>query len=156
MLNKKTFAAFIFAAVLLLLGGCSASQEDLEYYKKEFLAKSDAAFQGIDNSSKVLTDVRNEASKGMKSTKIMNAVDQGRNTLQSMHDDLFASAVPKEMESAKDTLLKGIEKKMEAHDELFKFYDLRDKKFEQKADQLLKQSDDLIQQSKAELQKFKK
>ncbi|MBN6188017.1 hypothetical protein JQN58_14170 [Aneurinibacillus sp. BA2021] len=156
MVNKKMFAAFLFAAVLLLLGGCSASQEDLAYYRTEFLAKSDAAFQGISNSSKVLNDVRNEAAKGMKSTKIMNAVDQGRNTLQSMHDDLLSSAVPKEMEPAKNTLLKGIEKRMEAHDELFKFYDLRDKKFEQSADQLLQQSDDLIQQAKTELQKFKK
>jgi len=156
MLNKKIYTAVLFTVALLLLGGCSASQEDLEYYKKEFLQKSDAAFEALDNSGKVLADVRNEASKGMKRTKIMNAIDQGRTALKSMHDDLFNSAVPKEMDPAKETLLQGIKKKIEAHDELFKFYDLQDKQFEQKADLLLKESNDLVQQAKAELQKFKK
>lgn len=156
MLNKKICTALLFVAVLLLLGGCSASQEDLDYYQKEFLQKSSAAFEAIDNSSKVLADVRGEASKGMKRTKIMNAVDQGKTALQSMHDDLFNSPVPKEMEETKEKLLLGIKKRIEAHDELFKFYDLQDKKFEQKAEQLLKESNDLVQQSKAELQKFKK
>ncbi|CEH31689.1 hypothetical protein AM501_06055 [Aneurinibacillus migulanus] len=156
MLNKKIYMVLLFVAVLLLLGGCSASQEDLEYYQKEFSQKSSDAFDAIDNSSKVLAEVRNEASKGMKRTKIMNAVDQGKTALQSMHDDLFNSPVPKEMEEAKETLLQGIKKRIEAHDELFKFYDLQDKQFEQKAEQLLKDSNDLVQQSKAELQKFKK
>ncbi|MED0672380.1 hypothetical protein P4S95_19605 [Aneurinibacillus aneurinilyticus] len=156
MLNKKIYTALLFVVVLLLLGGCSASQEDLDYYQKEFLQKSSAAFEAIDNSSKVLADVRGEASKGMKRTKIMNAVDQGKTALQSMHDDLFNSPVPKEMEETKETLLLGIKKRIEAHDELFKFYDLQDKKFEQKAEQLLKESNDLVQQSKAESQKFKK
>lgn len=156
MLNKKIRMVLLFVAVLLLLGGCSASQEDLEYYQKEFSQKSSAAFEAIDNSSKVLAEVRNEASKGMKRTKIMNAVDQGKTALQSMHDDLFNSPVPKEMEGTKETLLQGIKKRIEAHDELFKFYDLQDKQFEQKAEQLLKDSNDLVQQSKAELQKFKK
>ncbi|GED14577.1 hypothetical protein [Aneurinibacillus migulanus] len=156
MLNKKIYMVLLFVAVLLLLGGCSASQEDLEYYQKEFSQKSSDAFDAIDNSSKVLAEVRNEASKGMKRTKIMNAVDQGKTALQSMYDDLFNSPVPKEMEEAKETLLQGIKKRIEAHDELFKFYDLQDKQFEQKAEQLLKDSNDLVQQSKAELQKFKK
>ncbi|AMA73962.1 hypothetical protein ACH33_14710 [Aneurinibacillus sp. XH2] len=155
MPNKRLILA-IFVVVLLVLGGCATSQEDLAYYQSQFLKKSDAAFEALDNFGKVLEDVRNEASKGMKRTKVMNAVDQGRTTLQSMHDDLFNSPVPKEMELAKETLLKGINKKIEAHSELFTFYDLQDKQFEQKAEQLLKESNDLIQQAKAEIQKFKK
>jgi uncharacterized lipoprotein YmbA len=155
MLNKRVYSA-ILLVILLLLGGCSTSQEDLAYYQTEFVKKTKTAFEALENSSKVLQDVRTEADKGMKRTKIMNAIDQGRTALQAMHDDLFNSPVPKEMEQVKETILRGINKKIEAHGELFTFYDLQDRQFEQKSEQLLKESDALITQAKSQMKKFMK
>jgi hypothetical protein len=155
-MQKKRIYKAILTAAFLLLAGCSASQEDLAYYQKEFIQRSDDAVQALGNSNKVLEEVRNEAAKGMKRTKIMNAIDQGKTALQSMYDDLLDSPVPKEMETAKDTLLRGIKRKIEAYDELFTRYDVQDKQLDQKADQLLKESDTLIQQAAEELKKFKK
>jgi hypothetical protein len=155
MLKKRAMYVIGLFTLLFLLEGCSTSQEDLDYYRKEFTQKTGEAFEALPNGDKVLAEVRREAQNGMKRTKVMNAIDQGQTALESMHDDLLNSPVPKEMEPAKKTLTDGIEKKIEAYKELFMYYDIQDKQHEQKADELLQEASGLIEKARTDVEKFK-
>ncbi|WP_027414779.1 hypothetical protein [Aneurinibacillus terranovensis] len=156
-MKKRTKAGyFAFFIVMLLLGGCSASQKDLAYYEKDFVSKANDAVEASQNANKVLGEVRAEANKGMKRTEIMNSIDQGKTTLETIRDDISDSPVPKEMEPVKKELVDALNKKVDAYQELFNFYDVQDKSHEQKADQWLTESDVMMKQVKTDIHKFTK
>lgn len=155
---KSAFLSLILIiTAVFLLGGCTASQKDLENYKQDFIAKSNKFLEVHDNNKKVLVQVRAAAKQGMKSTEVINSIDPMKNQLELMQEDFSTSPVPKEIEPLKTQILKIIDVKIKAVEDLTMAYDLgKPSNFEQDADKKFAEADQLVQQFKLDFDKIKK
>lgn len=161
MKNLKTaFISFILlATAIFLLGGCTASEKDLATYKNQFITKTEKLIDVNTNTNSVLAQVREQAKKGMKRTEVINNLDQGKSVLELMQEDFSTSQVPKEMEPLKALVLKYLDTKLKAFDDLNMYYDLANPSasdLDKQADQKLAEADKLVTDIKAELDKLKK
>lgn len=154
---KTAIISFVFIMTgLLLLSGCTANQQDMEFYKTSFLEKANQFVTVNDNHNKNLSDVRDQADKGMKRTKVQNFIDQGKSQLELVQEDFSTSQVPAELEPLKTKILTAIDLRMKAYDDLFAYYDLKQQSNHgQEADKKLAEADKLVNELKVELEKFK-
>lgn len=155
---KSAFLSLILIiSAVFLLGGCTASQKDLATYKKDFIDKSNKFLEVHENNKKVMVEVRAAAKQGMKRTQVVNSIDPMKNQLELIQEDFSTSPVPTELEPLKTEVLKIIDLKIKAVDDLLTAYDLvNPSNFEQEADKKFAEADQLVQQFKVDLDKIKK
>lgn len=153
---KTALISFVFImAGLLLLSGCTANQQDMEYYKTEFLEKANEYVVVNNNHNNNLKDILNQADQGLKRTKVQNFIDQGKSQLELVEEDFATSPVPAELESVKNKVLKSIDLRKKAYDDLFMHYDLKEKSnYRTEADKKIAEANRLIDEVKGELTKY--
>ncbi|RXT04777.1 hypothetical protein [Ammoniphilus sp. CFH 90114] len=157
-MNKRKGLIITFL-VLWTLTGCSifqASPEEIEQYKSEFIALVDEAAIEAENGQKVLEEVRNKVDKeGLKKTKAQNTILNGVSISKAIKEDVIKAQIPEEMEPVREKLLASLNKRIEAYDQLFKYYDFLDEKHRVSGDALLEESFELFSEVLQDIQQFK-
>ncbi len=149
-----TFVLIIFG--LLLLSGCTVNQQDMNYYKTEFLEKAKQYVIVNNNHNSNLKDILNQADQGLKRTKVQNFIDQGKSQLELVKEDFVTSQVPAELEPLKTKIFNSIDLRMKAYDDLFMHYDLKEQSnYRQEADKKIAEANRLVEEVKKELENYK-
>ena len=158
MKNIKTaFISFVLIIFgLLLLSGCTVNQQDMNYYKTEFLEKAKQYVIVNNNHNSNLKDILNQADQGLKRTKVQNFIDQGKSQLELVKEDFVTSQVPAELEPLKTKIFNSIDLRMKAYDDLFMHYDLKEQSnYRQEADKKIAEANRLVEEVKKELENYK-
>ncbi len=150
------FSLFI---IFILLTGCSlfqASPEEVEQYKHAFIEMVDKAAVEAQNGQKVLAEVRHRVEKeGEKKTKAQNTILNGVSISRAIKDDLMKARIPSEMEPIREKLVLSLTQRIEAYDQLFKYYDFLDVKYRDTGDHLLAESLRLFEEGVQELKQYR-
>lgn len=150
---------FSLFATMILLTGCSlfqASPEEVEQYKQSFFEMVDKAAIEAENGQKVLAEVREKVEhEGLKKTKAQNTILNGVSITKAIKDDMIKARIPSEMEPVREKLVLSLTQRIEAYDQLFKYYDFLDVKYRDAGDQMLEQSLQLFEEGVQELQQYR-
>ncbi|MEW9670724.1 hypothetical protein [Ammoniphilus sp. 3BR4] len=145
--------------VLFLLSGCSflqASPEEIEQYKQEFIAMVDEAAKEAENGQKVLAEVRQKVEEeGVKKTKAQNTILNGVSISEAIKEDAIKAQIPEEMEPVREKLIASLDKRIEAYDHLFKYYDFLDDQFRVTGDALLEESLQMFNEVLEDIEQFR-
>jgi len=158
MKNLKTmlFSFIVIMAGIFILSGCTASEADMSYYKAQFLEKAKEFVVVNNNHNSNLKDILEHADKGLKRTKVQNFIDQGKSQLELVKEDFATSQVPAELESMKTKILKAIDLRIKAYEDLFIYYDMKEQSNHRKdAENKINEANGLMDEVKAELENFK-
>ncbi|WP_134699904.1 hypothetical protein [Ammoniphilus sp. YIM 78166] len=158
-MRDKQKMVFLFFIMLTLLTGCSlfqASPEEVEQYKHAFIDMVDKAAVEAENGQKVLAEIRERVDKeGEKKTKAQNTIINGVSISKAIKDDFIRAQIPSEMEPIREKLVLSLTQRIEAYDQLFKYYDFLDVKYRDAGDQLLEQSLQLFEEGVQELEQYR-
>lgn len=153
---KTAFISFVLILTgIFLLSGCTASEQDMEYYKTSFLEKAKEYVNVNNNHNSNLEDILDQADKGLKRTKVQNFIDQGKSQLELVEEDFVTSPVPAELEPLKTKILTSIDLRMKAYDDFFFYYDLLEKSnHRDEANKKIAEANRLVEELKGELEKY--
>ncbi|MCF6092960.1 hypothetical protein L1765_02980 [Microaerobacter geothermalis] len=145
----KKYGILLFA-LLFILSGCSPeiTPEEREKITVQFVNKANDILEQHENGKKMLQQVMDQVSKGMKRTKAQNAIDQGRKVTERIKQDLFGTPVPEDMVQLKEKILLALDKRIKGYQQLFNYYDFQDEKYLKKGEELLNEADQLFHEVK--------
>lgn len=146
--------------IFFIVSGCSlfqASPEEVEKYKQDFIAMVDKAAVEAKNGQTILAEVRHKVDKeGLKRTKVQNTLSDATTIAQAIKDDVIKAQIPSEMEPVREKLILALDKRVEAYDQLFIYYDLLDNQYRVNGDSLLEESMKLFDEAIMDLEQFRK
>ncbi|HJV44970.1 MAG TPA: hypothetical protein VJ824_04500 [Bacillota bacterium] len=133
-----------FILSTFVLTGCSAfqvSSDEMDKYINDFVTIVDQAEQEEENGQKVLWEIREKfEKKEINKIKVQNVLLNGIDITKTMKEDVIKSSVPKDMEPIKEEFIAALDKRLEAYNKLFSYYDLMDEKDRMTGEEILKES----------------
>lgn len=150
------FMLFLF----LILSGCSlfqASQEEVDQYVRDFITTVDKAAIEAENGQKVLSEIRAKVDKeGLKKTKAQNVIINGADIAKAIKEEVIKSPLPGEMEPLREKFILSLDKRIEAYDQLFLYYDFLEEKYRESGDKLLQESLEMFSEVKKEAERYRR
>lgn len=160
MYFKKAIILIPALLMFLIVTGCSlfeASPEEVERYKQDFIALVDKAAVEAKNGQDIIAEVRHKVDvEGLKKTKAQNTLSDATNIANAIKDDVIQAQIPSEMEPVREKLIAALDKRIEAYNQLFIYYDSLDKQYMEKGDLLLAESMKLFNEALSDLEQFRK
>lgn len=157
---KRIFQIWILGLLAIVTGGCSifqASPEEIEQYRAAFIAMVDKAAIEAENGQKVLAEIRHKVdNEGLKKTKVLSKLSDATQIAKAIKDDVIKAQLPKEMEPIREKLIASLDKRIEAYNELFRYYDFQDEKFRVSGDAMLKESLEMFKEVTQDIEQFRK
>ncbi|RKD23787.1 hypothetical protein BEP19_04990 [Ammoniphilus oxalaticus] len=142
------------------LGGCSlfqASPEEVEEYEAAFIKMADEAVIEAENGQKVLAEIRYKVDhEGLKKTKVLNTLSDGTDIAKAIKADVIRARIPAEWEPVRELWMESLDKRIEAYNELFRYYDFMDEKYKDSGEALLKESLEMFQEAQQQIEAFRK
>lgn len=154
------FKIIIIGLLTSMIGGCSlfqASPEEIDQSRQAFVALVDKAAVEAENGQKVLAEIRNKVdNEGLKKTKVLSTLVSASEIATKVKDDVIKSQIPNEMEPIRENLIASLDKRIQAYNDLFRYYDFQEEKFLVSGDALLAESMDMFKDVQQDIEKFRK
>lgn len=116
----------------------------------------DEAAKEAENGQKVLAEVRQKVEEeSVKKTKAQNTILNGVSISEAIKEDAIKAQIPEEMEPVREKLIASLDKRIEAYDHLFKYYDFLDDQFRVTGDALLEESLQMFNEVLEDIEQFR-
>lgn len=156
---KYVASALLLSIGLIVASGCSllqASPQEVERYRAEFFELFDRATLEAENGQKVLAEIRHKVDhEGMKKTRALNTLSDGADIAKAIKEDVIKAKVPDDLEPIRELWIQSLDKRIEAYNELFLYYDFMDEERRIKGDALLKESLDMFEDVKRQMELYR-
>jgi len=157
---KGIFQILILGLLVSIIGGCGlfqASPELIEESRAAFVALVDKAAVEVENGQKVLAEIRHKVDKeGLKKTKALNTLSDATSIAKAVKDDVIRAQIPQEMEPIREKFIASLDKRIEAYNDLFRYYDFEEEKFRVNGDALLKESLEMFGEVQQDIEQYRK
>ncbi len=160
MFFKKSHKFMLVLLSLFMTGGCSlfqVSPEEVKKYRQDFIAMLDKAAIEAENGQRVLAEVRHKVDQeGLKRTKVQNTLSDATTIANAIKDDVIKAQIPSDMEPIREKWIVSLDKRIEAYDQLFIYYDLLDNQYRENGELLLEESMKLFDEVLSDTEQFRK
>jgi len=157
---KRIFQILVLGLLAGMIGGCSlfqASPEEIAQYRASFVAMVDKAAVEAENGQKVLAEIRHKVDQeGLKKTKALNTLVDATEIAKAIKDDVIKAQIPEEMEPIREKFIASLDKRIEAYNDLFRYYDFQEENFRVSGDALLEESLEMFKEVQQDIEQYRK
>lgn len=149
----RSFLLIVWIAVFGALGltGCS-SQPGAAEQKQAFAELAQHVFKEEENSQKIIGEVQQLIDEGKaKRNKILSFLETGSEVAKEAKENVERTAVPAEWADVKQDMIEALNKRVEGYRQLALYYDLQQADYRTKGEALLKESYQLMDRAKKQL-----